>query len=216
MLLCICLSARKIENILIRDQHTPTTALGNGIFSYSIRNKRDTNSINQKDVLQNINNLNEGINLQLNSHEGEALNNINSISEDIQISMSNVEDVASKQINQIGEESTKQLNKFGDEAMKGLQNFGDDAAKQLNKFGGDASEQINTAMKNFEGTANDFSNYANKKSQESLDDVQQWFKDKLVFYSITCILRYLFYKLLNVIRLIYMVASFTNKYLCCP
>ena len=178
MLLCICLSARKIENILIRDQHTPTTALRNGIFSYSIRNKRDTNSINQKDVLQNIDNLKEGINLQLNSHEGEA---INSISEDIQISMSNVEDVASKQINQIGEESTKQLNKFGDEAMKGLQNFGDDAAKKLNKFGEDTSEQINTAIKNFEGTANDFSNYANKKSQESLDDVQQWFKDKLVF-----------------------------------
>ena len=181
MLLCICLSARKIENILIRDQHTPTTALENGIFSYSIRNKRDTNSINQQNVLENINNLKEGINLQLNSDEGEALNNVNSISEDIQISMSNVEDVASKQINQIGEESTKQLNKFGDEAMKGLQNFGDDAAKKLNKFGEDASEQINTAMKNFEGTANDFSNYANKKSQESLDDVQQWFKDKLVF-----------------------------------
>ena len=84
-------------------------------------------------------------------------------------------------INHIGEESTKQLNKFGDEAIKGLQNFGDDAAKKLNKFGEDASEQINTAMKNFEGTANDFTNYANKKSQESFDDVQQWFKDKLVF-----------------------------------
>ena len=77
-------------------------------------------------------------------------------------------------INHIGEESTKQLNKFGDEAIKGLQNFGDDAAKKLNKFGEDASKQI-------KGTANDFSNYANKKSQESLDDVQQWFKDKLVF-----------------------------------
>ena len=67
-------------------------------------------------------------------------------------------------INHIGEESTKQLNKFGDEAIKGLQNFGNDASKKLNKFGEDASEQINTAMKNFEGTANDFSNYANKKS----------------------------------------------------
>ena len=184
MLLCICLSARKIENILIGEQKTPTRALRNAIFSYSIRNKRDTNIINQKDILQNINNFKEGINLHLNGHEGEASNNINSISEDLQISMSNVEDVASKQINQIGEESTKQLNKFGDEAMKGLQNFGDDAAKKLNKFGEDASEQFNTALKNFEGTANDFSNYANKKSQESLDDVQQWFKDKLVFLSI--------------------------------
>ena len=83
------------------------------------------------------------------------------------------QDVASKNVDRISGEVQNQIGAYGNEAMKNLENAREDAARKITEF-----------SKNFEGTANDLSNYANTQGQESLDDVQQWFKDKLVFFGL--------------------------------
>ena len=102
----------------------------------------------------------------------EFTSNADNFRAEISNNYNKVQDVASKNVDRISGEVQNQIGVYGKEAMKNLENAREDAARKITEF-----------SKNFEGTANDLSNYANTKGQESLDDVQQWFKDKLVFFQ---------------------------------
>ena len=109
---------------------------------------------------------------------GQASENLDEYGRKANTVLVNVGKEASQNINKWGEEATANLDKFGEEAGKNLNKFGEEATKKLNKFGKDATKEINAVLSNFKGTTDDMSNYASKKGQESIDDIQQWFKEK--------------------------------------
>ena len=61
---------------------------------------------------------------------------------------------------------------------KQVERYGEEAMENFNKIQQEAGETLNELGKNFEGTANDLSNFANKRGQETIDDAQQWLNDK--------------------------------------
>ena len=123
----------------------------------------------KRDESSKLDNFGEEASKTFSEFGNEASQNINRLGND-----------ASKNLNKFGDEATKQLENFGDKSMKNIEKFGEDASKKLNKLGKDATKKLNTALKDFEGTSNDLSNYANTRGQESLDNAQDWLEDKYV------------------------------------
>lgn len=87
-------------------------------------------------------------------------------------------------VNDTIDQDSGNLDELGREANDALGNLG----KQANTFVDDASREFNTVLKNVTGTVGDFTNYANTKGQETIDDILQWFKDKLVIYILITLL----------------------------
>ena len=91
-------------------------------------------------------------------------------------------------LNQVGSElndkASDNIDQFGREANAALSNLGEEASQNLNRFGKDASKKLDSALSSLNGTISDLSIHATKKGEETIDDIQQWIKDKLVFFHI--------------------------------
>ena len=97
-------------------------------------------------------------------------------------------------LNQVGSElsdkASDNLDQFGREANAALSNLGEEASQNLDKFGKDASKKLDSALSSLNGTVSDLSIHATKKGEETIDDIQQWIKDKLVFFRNCTIIYY--------------------------
>ena len=109
---------------------------------------------------------------------GETLDDVVKVGDDYSAKLGNLQDEVSKNLDNAGEEATRNIEKIGKEVNKQVEKYGKEAMDTLHNFKEEYGEKLNEFGKNFEGTANDISNFANKKGQESIDDAQQWFKDK--------------------------------------
>ena len=122
--------------------------------------------------------IGDGKNAFENQPAGETLNDIRNLGDDYSAKLGNLQDEVSMNLDNAGEEATRNIEKIGNEVNKQVEKYGKEAMDTLHNFKEEYGEKLNEFGKNFEGTANDISNFANKKGQESIDDAQQWFKDK--------------------------------------
>ena len=181
-----CVHAKPFDQVQVLSETKIANQNENAFLLPHARTKRDELSSQASGQLDDLgSSANDAINQasgkfdEIGSEANAALGDVGSTASQ---NINKFGEQASENLNKFGEEASNNLNRVGEEATRQFEKFGEEATKNLNKFGEDATKELNTALKNFEGTANDLSNYANTKGQQSLDDLQLWFKEKLVLY----------------------------------
>ena len=149
------------------------------VLSETLNDLKDSASVTNDETVQYLqSSIGDGSTLMENIPAGETLDDVKRLGDDYSVKLENLQDDFSRNFNNIGDEATKNIEKLGEQVNQQVEKYGKEAMENFNKFQKEAGETFKEVSKNFEGTANDLSNFANKKGQETIDDAQQWFKDK--------------------------------------